>query len=84
MEFSYSPVGVCSMRMIFKIENDTIENLNIIGGCHGNTQGICRLVKGKSVDEIIELLQGIDCGGRGTSCPDQIAQALIEYKHTQH
>lgn len=80
MEFSYSPEGVCSMRMTFKIENDVIEYMHIIGGCQGNTQGICKLVRGRNIDDVIELLQGIDCGGRGTSCPDQVAQALIKYK----
>lgn len=80
MEYSYYPSGVCSIKMTFTINDNIVDDLKIIGGCQGNTQGISKLVKGKSVDELIELLQGIDCGGRGTSCPDQIAQCLIDYK----
>lgn len=82
MEYSYYPSGVCSIKMTFTINDNIVDDLKIIGGCQGNTQGISKLVKGKSVDELIELLQGIDCGGRGTSCPDQVAQALIKYKQT--
>ena len=57
-----------------------IKNLKIIGGCPGNTVGVSRLVVGRSVDEVIEMLKGIECGARGTSCPDQVAIALEEYK----
>ena len=80
MEYKYTPQGVCSMQMIFEIEDNVIKSLKIIGGCPGNTIGVSRLVVGKSVDEVIEMLKGIPCGGRGTSCPDQIAKALEEYK----
>ena len=80
MEYKYTPKGVCSMQMIFEIEDNVIKSLKIIGGCPGNTIGVSRLVVGKSVDEVIEMLKGIPCGGRGTSCPDQVAVALEEYK----
>lgn len=80
MEYKYTPQGVCSMQMIFEIDNNIIKNLKIIGGCPGNTIGVSRLVVGKSVDEVIEMLKGIPCGSRGTSCPDQVARALEEYK----
>ena len=80
MEYKYTPQGVCSMQMIFEIEDNVIKSLKIIGGCPGNTIGVSRLVVGKSVDEVIEMLKGIPCGGRGTSCPDQVAVALEEYK----
>lgn len=80
MEFRYKPQGVCSMEMIFNIEKNIIKNLKIVGGCPGNTIGVSKLVVGKSVDEVIELLKGIQCGMRGTSCPDQVAKALEEYK----
>lgn len=83
MEFRYKPQGVCSMVMVFNIDNDIIRSLQIIGGCQGNTQGISRLVVGRHINDVINLLSGIDCGGRGTSCPDQIAQALLEYKQTK-
>ena len=80
MEYKYTPQGVCSMQMIFEIDNNIIKSLKIIGGCPGNTLGVSRLVVGKSVDEVIEMLKGIPCGTRGTSCPDQVAIALEEYK----
>lgn len=80
MEYIYTPKGVCSMQMIFDIDNNVIKNLKIVGGCPGNTIGVSRLVVGKTVDEVIEMLKGIPCGARGTSCPDQVAAALEEYK----
>ena len=83
MEYKYTPQGVCSMQMIFEIDNNIIKNLKIIGGCPGNTIGVSRLVVGKSVDEVIEMLKGIPCGTRGTSCPDQVAIALEEYKKSK-
>ena len=80
MEYRYTPQGVCSMQMIFDIENNIIKNLRIIGGCPGNTLGVSKLVVGKNIEEVIEMLKGIPCGVKGTSCPDQVAQALEEYK----
>ncbi len=80
MEYTYTPRGVCSMQMIFDIDGNIVKKLQIIGGCPGNTVGVAELIKGKTIDEIINILKGIDCGGKGTSCPDQIARALLEYK----
>lgn len=80
MEYRYTPEGVCSMEMIFDIENDIIKSLKIVGGCPGNTVGVSKLVENRKIDEVIELLKGIQCGYRGTSCPDQVAKALEEYK----
>ena len=80
MKYTYKPQGVCSMEMIFDIEDNIIKHLQIIGGCPGNTVGVSRLVAGKSVDEVIKMLEGIECGTKGTSCPDQVAEALKEYK----
>ncbi len=80
MEYIYTPKGVCSMQMIFQIDNNIIKSLKIVGGCPGNTIGVSRLVVGKTVDEVIGMLKGIPCGARGTSCPDQVAIALEEYK----
>lgn len=84
MEYRYVPQGVCSMQMIFEIDNEIIKSLKIIGGCPGNTIGVSRLVEGKKIDEVIEMLKGIPCGMRGTSCPDQVAMALLEYKEKMH
>lgn len=80
MEYVYTPQGVCSMKMIFNIEGNILKSLKIIGGCPGNTIGVSRLVEGRTIEEVIEMLKGIPCGGRGTSCPDQVARALEEYK----
>ena len=76
--YSYKTKGVCSREIQFDVENDII-----IGGCMGNTQGVAALDKGRNIDEVINTIKGIDCGGRGTSCPDQLALALIAYKEQQ-
>ncbi len=83
MTFEYTPKGVCSRKMIIEIDGDTVKSLSVIGGCHGNLQGISSLVKGMKVDEVISRLDGIDCGGKGTSCPAQLALALKQYKERQ-
>ena len=80
MEYRYEPEGVGSYEMIFEIEGDIVKSLQIIGGCPGNTVGVSKLIENKKIDDIIKMLKGIDCGSRGTSCPDQIAKALEEYK----
>ena len=75
----YTPHGVCSRQINIELDaNGTITNCQFIGGCGGNTKGICQLVKGMDAEEAINRLKGIDCGGRGTSCPDQLAYALEE------
>ena len=79
MTFQYTPRGVCSRRMTFEIENGIVTDLKVEGGCNGNLKGISSLVEGLPVEEVIERLSGINCGGRGTSCPDQIAQALEKF-----
>ena len=75
--------GTCSSAVDFEVENGIVTNCRFIGGCDGNTKGVAKLVIGRTVDEIIHLLDGVDCRGRGTSCPDQLAQALKEYQQ-QH
>lgn len=77
---TYKTFGTCSRFINFEIKDGIIESVEYIGGCNGNTTGISKLVKGMSVDEVIARLEGVDCGGRGTSCPDQLARALKEYK----
>ena len=71
------------MRMVFNIEGNIVKSLKIIGGCPGNTVGVSKLVEGKNIEEVIQMLKGIPCGNKGTSCPDQIAIALEEYKKAQ-
>lgn len=78
--FEYTPKGVCSRKMIFELDGDTIQSLEVIGGCNGNLKGISSLVKGQKIDDVISRLDGITCGPKTTSCPDQIAQALKAYK----
>ena len=84
MEYRYKPQGVCSVEMIFDIDNEIVKKLKIVGGCPGNTVGVSRLIENKKIDEIIKMLKGIPCGLRGTSCPDQVAKALEEYKEKMH
>lgn len=83
MVFRYTPDGVCSSEMIFEIEEDVVKKLEIVGGCPGNTVGVSKLIENRNVDDIIELLKGIPCRNKGTSCPDQVAKALEEYKKQQ-
>jgi len=79
MIYKYNPVGVCSRQMEVELDEEgIIKDVKIVGGCNGNTKGIMALVKGKKAEDIIKVLEGIDCGGRGTSCPDQLAQCLKE------
>ena len=75
--------GVCSRQIEVDINNGKIEKVSFLGGCNGNTQGVAALVAGMDVDEAINRLEGIDCGGRGTSCPDQLAKALRLVKEEQ-
>ena len=78
MTYEFSPRGVCSRRMLIDVEDGVVRELKVIGGCNGNLQGISSLVKGMKIDDVIERLNGISCGNKGTSCPDQLAQALKE------
>lgn len=80
---TYIPRGVCSRQIHVSIDGDTIKDAKFVGGCSGNTQGICALVKGMKIDDVISRLEGIKCGPRATSCPAQLACALKEYKARQ-
>lgn len=74
---SFQTCGVvCSLQIDIELEGDTIRSVRYTGGCNGNTQGVAALVAGMKIDEAIARLEGIDCNGRGTSCPDQLARAL--------
>ena len=76
MTISYKPKGVCSRMMMIEAEDGVIRHVEVVGGCDGNLQGISRLVEGMEVAEAIKRMEGIRCGGKPTSCPDQLAQAL--------
>ena len=75
----YKTKGVCSQEITFDVQDNKLTNVQFVGGCAGNTQGVARLVEGMEVDEAIRRLDGIRCGGKPTSCPDQLAQALKQY-----
>lgn len=72
----YIPHGVCSKAIHIELDGDTIKNVQFVGGCNGNTQGIASLVRGMKVDDAISRMEGITCGFKSTSCPDQLAKAL--------
>ncbi|MDE6827245.1 TIGR03905 family TSCPD domain-containing protein [uncultured Alistipes sp.] len=75
-KLTYPCVGTCSKQIEIELEGDVIRSVEFAGGCHGNTQGIAALVQGMRAEEAVARLKGIDCRGRGTSCPDQLARAL--------
>ncbi|MCF0116808.1 MAG: TIGR03905 family TSCPD domain-containing protein [Bacilli bacterium] len=74
----YKPIGVCSREMKISYEGDTIVNVEVVGGCNGNLQGLSSLVKGMKLQDAIERLEGIKCGMKNTSCPDQMSKAFKE------
>ena len=76
MKFEYTPQGVCSRSMQIEVVDGVVRDLQVIGGCNGNLQGIGALVKGMKVEDVIARLKGIRCGFKATSCPDQLATAL--------
>ncbi len=79
----YKTKGTCSREIHIEVENDIIKDVAFIGGCNGNTQGIASLVKGMNIHDVIAKMEGIDCGGRRTSCPDQLAKALKNFVTAQ-
>ena len=78
MRYEYTTKGTCSRSILFEIEDGKLKNVQYIGGCNGNLKGIGALVEGMDVDAVIARLEGITCGGKPTSCPDQLATALKE------
>ena len=72
--------GTCAREIQFEVEDNIVTSCQFIGGCQGNGQGVANLVVGRKIDDVISVLEGIDCGTRGTSCPDQLAKALKKYK----
>ena len=80
MQFTYKTRGTCSQMISFEVNNDIVTNVQFFGGCNGNLKGIAKLVEGMNIDEVITRVEGIHCGMKATSCPDQLAQALKEAK----
>lgn len=83
MQYEYKTKGTCSQRIIFEIENNILKNVQFIGGCNGNLKGISSLVEGMNVEDVISRVDGIHCGMKATSCPDQLARALKEAMEKQ-
>ena len=81
--FEYETKGVCSSKISFEVDNNKLRNVKFYGGCNGNLSGISSLVEGMDVDDVINKINGTKCGIRSTSCPDQLALALKEYKAQQ-
>ena len=75
----YTTKGTCSRKITFDVVDNKVTNVQFVMGCHGNTQGVSALVEGMDIHEVIKRLKGIDCNGRGTSCPDQLTKALELY-----
>ncbi|MBQ7383675.1 MAG: TIGR03905 family TSCPD domain-containing protein [Clostridia bacterium] len=78
---TYTPKGVCSRKIDIDVEDGKIVSAKFSGGCAGNTQGVAKLLVGMEIDDAIERLAGIRCGFKATSCPDQLAEALKQYKN---
>ena len=76
MMIKYKPKGVCAREFQIEVEDGVVKSAAVVGGCHGNLQGISRLIEGMKVEDVIARVEGIRCGMKSTSCPDQIAQAL--------
>ena len=79
----YKTSGTCSSMINVEVDGDIVTSVSFTGGCNGNLKGICSLVKGMKIDEVIERLGGIKCGFKETSCPDQLARALTQIKNAQ-
>mgnify|MGYP002764714793 FL=1 len=84
MEYRYTPEGVCSREFIIHMDGDIITKVEIIGGCPGNTLAVTHLIEGSNINDVIKKIKGIQCGMRGTSCPDQLAKALEEIQKARN
>ena len=81
MQYTYKTKGTCSQMISFEVEENKVKNVQFFGGCNGNLKGIGKLVEGMDIDEVISRVEGICCGMKATSCPDQLAQALKAAKN---
>ncbi len=81
MHYEYKTSGVCSSKILYDINDGIVSNVRFIGGCNGNLQGIAKLAEGMPADELIARLEGVRCGMKSTSCPDQFAKALLAAKN---
>ena len=81
MQYTYKTKGTCSQMISFEVEDNKVKNVQFFGGCNGNLKGIGALVEGMDIDDVISRVEGVTCGMKKTSCPDQLAQALKEAKN---
>ena len=81
MQFTYKTKGTCSQMISFEVEDNKVKNVSFLGGCNGNLKGIAALVEGMDMDDVIARVEGVKCGMKSTSCPDQLAQALKAAKN---
>lgn len=81
LKWTYKTTGSCAQEIHYRLEEGRVRDVVFVNGCNGKTQGISKLVEGMEIGTVISLLRGIDCGGKGTSCPDQLARALKESIH---
>ena len=80
MQYTYKTKGTCSQMINFEVEDNKVKNVQFFGGCNGNLKGIAARVEGMDIDEVIARVEGVKCGMKSTSCPDQLAQALKQAK----
>ena len=80
MQYTYKTKGTCSQMINFEVEDGKVKNVQFFGGCNGNLKGIAALVEGMDIDDVIARIEGVKCGMKSTSCPDQLAKALKEAK----
>ena len=78
MQYEYKTKGTCSQRIFFEVEDGIVKNVQFVGGCNGNLKGIAALVEGMRIEDVVSRVEGIRCGMKATSCPDQLAKALKE------
>ena len=81
MQYTYKTKGTCAQMISFDVEDNKLSNVQFYGGCNGNLKGIGKLVEGMDIDEVVARLEGIKCGMKQTSCPDQLAAALKAVKN---
>ena len=83
MQYTYKTQGTCSQQIVIDIDGDIITNVSFLGGCNGNLKGIGKIVIGMNIDDVIARLDGLTCGFKPTSCPDQLAKALKKIKENK-
>lgn len=84
MTYTYKTRGTCSSQITFELENNIVRNVKFYGGCNGNLKGIANLVDGMTVEDVAERLSGVTCGFKSTSCPDQLARAIVEAYNSEN